>query len=87
MLCCMSDEWFSDRIRHLGCRPILMTRQYMYPAGKVLADLLAVWLKTPEDTAAVHAAAAKAYATNQRISVKAAAGVFVAPRAADNTKE
>ena len=88
VLCCMSDEWFSDRIRHLGCRPLLMTRQYMYPAGKVLVDLLAVWLKTPADAAAVHAAAAKAYAANQRISVKAASGVFVAPRAAaGNTKE
>lgn len=79
VLCCMSDEWFSDRVRTLGACPVLMTRQFMYPAGKVLTDVLAVWLKKPRDKAAIRAAAAKAYAANQGISVKAAAGVFVAP--------
>ncbi|MBQ3526140.1 MAG: hypothetical protein Q4A24_09795 [Akkermansia sp.] len=79
VLCCMSDEYFSDRIRRLGGRPVLMTRQNMYPAGKVLTELLSVWLKTPADTSALHAAAARAYAQNQGISFKAASGVFVSP--------
>lgn len=79
VLCCMSDEWFSDRIRRLGCRPVLMTQQFMYPAGKVLTEALAVWLKSPRNPAAIRAAAGRAYAANQGISVKAATGVFVAP--------
>ena len=79
VLCCMSDEWFSSRIRNLGCRPVLMTQQFMYPAGKVLTETLSVWLKTPHNSKAIRAAAAKAYAANQGISVKAASGVFVAP--------
>lgn len=81
VLCCMSDEWFSDRIRALGGRPVLMTQQLMYPAGKVFTEALAAWLKAPRDAAAIRRAAAKAYAANQGISVKAAAGVFVAPAA------
>ncbi len=80
VLCCMSDAWFSERVRTLGCHPLLMTRQFMYPAGKVLTNVLAVWLKKPQDASAIHAAAAGAYAANQGISTKAAAGVFVAPR-------
>ena len=40
VLCCMSDEWFSDRIRALGGRPVLMTQQLMYPAGKVFTEAL-----------------------------------------------
>ncbi|MBR1996802.1 MAG: hypothetical protein IKC90_05315 [Akkermansia sp.] len=79
VLCCMSDEWFSDRIRNLGCRPVLMTQQYMYPAGKAFTEALAAWLKSPQDAAAIHTAAGRAYAANQGISLKAAKGVFVAP--------
>lgn len=79
VLCCMSDEWFSDRIRSLGCHPVLMTQQLMYPAAKVLTETLAVWLKTPRHAAAIRSAAGKAYAANQGISVKAGTGVFVAP--------
>lgn len=81
VLCCMSDEWFSERILRMGARPVLMTRQFMYPAGQVLTEALAAWLKSPSSNRAIHDAAARAYAKNQGISVKAAAGVFVAPTA------
>ncbi len=81
VLCCLSDEWFTDRVHRMGATPVLMTRQFMYPAGKVLTDVLAVWLKTPRNASAIHSAAARAYAKNQGISVKAAGGVFIAPAA------
>lgn len=81
VLCCLSNEWFSDRVRRMGATPILMTRQFMYPAGKVFTEVLAAWLKAPRNAASIHSAAARAYAQNQGISVKAAGGVFIAPTA------
>ena len=79
VLCCMSDEWFTERVHRLGARPVLMTRQFMYPAGKVLTEALDAWLKSPSSCRAIRDAAARAYANNQGISVKAATGVFTSP--------
>ncbi len=33
ILCCVSERYFGDRLRALGCRPILMTQQLMYPGS------------------------------------------------------
>ena len=47
----------------------------MYPGSFLVRDTLAVWLRRgPLDE--IRMAAAKSYAANQGISVKAAAGVF-----------
>lgn len=76
VLCCLSEKYFGDRLRALGCRPILMTQQLMYPGSFLLHAALEKWNSggTKSD---IRAAAAAAYAKNQKISVKAASGVFV----------
>jgi hypothetical protein len=76
VLCCKSRDYFSTSLRQAGAEPLLLTTQLMYPAGAVLRDVLAGWAKA-EDASQLHARAAKAYALNQKISVKAAGGVFV----------
>lgn len=76
VLCCMSHEYFAPRLRALGSRPVLLTRQFMYPAGLVLLRALDAWVQTPEDTEAIRKAAGKAYAENQNISVRAGMEIF-----------
>ncbi len=75
VLACVSDSHCSSRLRTLGCRPVLMTRQLMYPGAFILHDAIEAWRKkgTPAD---IRLAAGKAYAGNQGISVKAATGIF-----------
>ncbi len=75
VLCCLSEWYFRPRMVKLGCRPVLMTKQLMYPGSFILHDVLESWHKggTLPD---IRNSAAKAYAKNQRISVKAAAGIF-----------
>jgi hypothetical protein len=75
ILCCISGNFFKPHLAALKARPVLTTEQLMYPGSFLLRDALEVWLRQgsrPE----IRMAAAKAYATNQSISVKAAAGVF-----------
>ncbi|MES2983261.1 MAG: hypothetical protein V4727_13190 [Verrucomicrobiota bacterium] len=75
VLCCMSEKYFGDRLRGLGCRPVLMTQQLMYPGSFLLHATIEKWHSggTPTE---LRAAAAAAYAKNQKISVKGASGVF-----------
>lgn len=75
VLCCKSDPYFRTRLEALGARPVLLTTQFMYPGGFLLRDTLPLWAagKTP---AGLRAAAGASYARNQRISTKAATGVF-----------
>ena len=75
VLCCLSEKYFADRLRALGCEPILMTRQLMYPGSFLLQAAIEKHL-AGADLAAIRAAAASAYARNQKISTKAALGVF-----------
>lgn len=75
VLCCVSDGYFSARLRKLGCDPVLLTKQLMYPGAFILHDVLRVW-ETGASKKALRLTAAKAYAKNQKISVKSAAGVF-----------
>lgn len=76
VLCCLSREYFEPRLRLLGSRPVLLTRQLMYPAGSVMLAAIESWLHTPRDVSAIRAAAGKAYAANQRISQRAALSIF-----------
>ena len=77
VLCCMSEAYFGKRLRDLGCRPLLMTRQLMYPGSFLLHAGLEKW-KSDGKQVEIRSAAAEAYAKNQKISVRAATGVFAA---------
>jgi hypothetical protein len=78
VLCCMSESYFGKRLRNLGCKTVLMTRQLMYPGSFILAASIESWMNG-ESLAQVREAAGKAYARNQKISVRAATGVFSDP--------
>ena len=75
VLCCLSDRYFSARLRRVGCDPLLMTKQLMYPGSFLLDAAIESWRKGggPAD---IKAAAAWAYAQNQKISVRAASTIF-----------
>jgi hypothetical protein len=75
VLCCHSESYFKERITAQGGSPVLLTAQLMYPGSFLLHDALESW-RTGGDAVAMREAAAKAYAKNQKISVKAARGVF-----------
>jgi len=78
VLCCISDKYFRGRLERYNARPILMTQQLMYPGSFILHDALEVWMRGGS-TDEIRAAAARAYAKNQKISVKAAVGIFAPP--------
>lgn len=80
-LCCISQHYFRPGLQTAGARPLILTRQLMYPAAQLLHEGTAGWL-SGSDAATCTARAAAAYATNQKISRKAAAGVL-APGFAD----
>lgn len=75
VLCCKSQSYFEDRIRTLGGEPILLTDQLMYPGSFLLHDAVEAW-RQGKSLAEIRAAAGRAYARNQKISVRAATGVF-----------
>lgn len=76
-LCCVSQTFFAGHLEALQARPLLLTTQLMYPAAQTLHESIGGWL-AGKDAEACRQLAAAAYAKNQRISVKAAAGVFTA---------
>lgn len=75
VLCCLSEQYFGERLKSLGCRPLVMTDQYMYPGSFILGSVIESW-RSGGELADMRAAAGRAYAKNQKISVKAATGVF-----------
>jgi hypothetical protein len=75
ILCCVSERYFGDRLRALGCRPILMTQQLMYPGSFILHSAIEKW-NDGGSLPDLRTAAAVSYAKNQKISVKASTGVF-----------
>ncbi len=75
VLCCISGRYFEPHLQAAKARPVLTTTQLMYPGSFLLRDALDVWLRSGS-RAEIRQAAARAYATNQSISVKAASGVF-----------
>jgi hypothetical protein len=77
VLCCKSEAFFKERIKSAGGRPILLTTQVMYPCAFLLQAAADGWIKG-EDPAAIRKRAGGAYAANQKISRKAALGVFAA---------
>jgi len=75
VLCCLSDKYFSKRLENLGCKPVVMIRQFMYPRSFILPSAIESW-RQGEGRAEMRSAAGRAYAKNQKISVKAVTGVF-----------
>jgi hypothetical protein len=74
-VCCISRTYFAKHIATLKGTPLLLTTQLMYPAAQTLHECIGGWL-AGKDAAACRQLAAAAYAKNQKISVRAAAGVF-----------
>jgi len=79
VLGCLSEEYFADRLEKMGCRPVLMTRQLMYPGSFILHSAIEKWI-TKASLAEIRNAAGEVYAKNQKISVRAATGVFSKPK-------
>jgi hypothetical protein len=77
VLCCKSEQYFAEPLRSLGAKPVLLTRQFMYPGAFLLQGALEGWF-AGESPQQIRERAAKAYAANQKIEVKAARGVFSA---------
>ena len=79
VLCCVSERYFTPHLEKVGATPLLTTTQLMYPGGFILRAALEGWM-AGETSEKIRQRAAAAYARNQKISVKAAAGVFAASR-------
>jgi hypothetical protein len=75
VLCCKSQEYFGPNLKAVNAKPTLLTTQLMYPGGFLLHAALAGWI-AGESPTQIRQRAAAAYARNQNISLKAAAGVF-----------
>jgi len=75
VLCCKSETFFRRRLEKLGARPVLLTTQLMYPGSFILHDVIEKWLDGA-NREQLRIAAARSYARNQRLSLKAATGVF-----------
>lgn len=75
VLCCVSNSYFGERLMRAGTRPVLMTDQLMYPGSFALHEGLEAWFKDASRKA-IREGAALAMAKNQKISVKAARGIF-----------
>lgn len=75
VLSCVSKSWFSKRFADPKIRPILLTEQLMYPGAFALHGAIEGWV-VDETLLSIRSRAARSYAKNQKISVKAALGVF-----------
>jgi hypothetical protein len=75
ILCCQSHVAFSGILAKAGAHPALATASNMYPGAFILHDALEGWL-LGENRNQLRMRAAKAYAKNQKISVKSALTVF-----------
>ena len=75
VLCCISDRFFEKKLAARQVTPVLMTDQLMYPGAFLLEAALEGWLKgeAPEK---LRDRAAAAYQKNQKISFRAARGIF-----------
>jgi drug/metabolite transporter (DMT)-like permease len=74
-LACKSDAWFAPLCARAHAARLLATRQLMAPEAYTLAALLK-GLARRADGAALRSAAAGAYARYQKVSLRAALGVF-----------
>jgi hypothetical protein len=75
VFCCKSESFFGASLREINARPLLLTQELMYPGGFLVTAALDGWTRH-ETAAQILQRAAGAYARNQKISVKAATGIF-----------
>lgn len=75
VLGCLTQSYFTKPLAEMNSRPLLMTKSLMYPGSFLLHDAIEVWLKDGNKKE-IREAAAKAYAKNQKISIKGARTVF-----------
>jgi len=75
VLGCLTEKYFSKPLLEMNSEPLLLTKSLMYPGAFLLHDALEVWLRDGS-RAEIREAAAKAYANNQRISVKGGRSIF-----------
>ena len=75
MLACISKSYFAAPLRKTGAQPLLWTTQFMAPEAYTLKAALDGWIKH-ESGEQTRQRAAAAYAKYQRISNKAALGLF-----------
>jgi len=75
VLGCLTQSYFTKPLKSMNSSPLLMTKSLMYPGSFLLHDALEVWLRNGSKKE-IREAAAKAYAKNQKISVKGARTVF-----------
>jgi len=75
VLGCLTKSYFAAPLKKMNSEPLLLTKSLMYPGSFLLHDAIEIWLKKGTK-AEMREAAAKAYAKNQKISVKAARTVF-----------
>ncbi len=74
-LCCIADRYFIPHFQKTNTTPILQTRSLMYPGSFILHDALEGWFKG-ESRSLIRTRAAKAYAKNQKISLKGGLSIF-----------
>ncbi len=75
VLCCRSRPFFDESLVARQASPMLMTEQLMYPGSFLLEAALEGWMKG-ETTEQLRDRAARAYQKNQKISFRAARGIF-----------
>lgn len=75
VLACLTQSYFTKPLTAMNSEPLLMTKSLMYPGSFLLHDAIEVWLRNGSKKE-IREAAAKAYARNQKISVKGARTVF-----------
>jgi hypothetical protein len=78
VLGCQSAAYFLPLLKPLEARPLLLTKQNMYPGAFLLEAALSGWLAGKEPSS-IRVSVAAAYAQNQKISQKSALGVFWDP--------
>ncbi len=75
ILGCLTQSYFTKPLKTMNSEPLLMTKSLMYPGAFILHDALEIWLKNGSKKE-IREAAARAYAKNQKISVRGAQTVF-----------
>lgn len=75
VLCCISNRFFEKQLAARDITPVLMTDQLMYPGAFLLEAALEGWLRG-ESSEKIRDRAAAAYQKNQKISFRAARGIF-----------
>jgi len=78
VLACKSQKYFEGPLGRAGCRPLVMTSQFMAPEAYTLEAILRSW-GAGDASDGIARKAAAAYAKYQKIKLAAAQKVFVVP--------